>query len=130
MQVFVATACALSGTAILLGGPRPGSVDSALPVPLLLVWAGVLAVCGAMVVTAAIVPPLPALFLELMAHPPLAIMCALYATAVAMAAGTRAAVPVAIVAGVAAAFAVRSVQVYRALSAVRKELERRRESEE
>jgi len=129
-QVLIAALLAVSGTAILLGGPKPGSVDDALPPPLVFLWAGVLAAGGLMVVAAAFVPALTALFLELMADPPLTIMCAVYATAIAMSAGARAAVPVSLIAGVSAAFAVRSVQVFRALMAVRRELSRRRESGE
>lgn len=127
-QVCLAALIMVSGLAILLGGPQPGSVSASLPPLLLLLWAGVLAVGGAMVVAAAIVPPLTALFLELAADLPLAVMCVVYAASVAMVAGARALVPMAIVTGVAAAFAVRALQVFRTLTAVRKEIARRREA--
>jgi hypothetical protein len=119
-QVLVAALLMVSGLPVLFGGPRPGSVSASLPTPLLMVWAGVITIGGAMVVLAAAVPPLLALFLELIADPPLAVMCVVYAASVAMLAGWRAAVPAALVAGMALAFAIRAVQVYRTLSAVRR----------
>lgn len=120
-QVLIAGLLMVSGLGILLGGPSPGSVSAALPTWLLLLWAGVITLGGAMVVAAAIVPPLWALFLELAADPALCVMCVVYSAALFDIAGSRAAVPIALVAGVAAAFAVRAVQVYRTLLAVRRE---------
>lgn len=123
MQVLVAALLLLSGFPILLGGPQPGSIASALPGPLVYAWAGVLAVGGALVVAAAIVGPLTALYLELIADPPLAIMCAVYSASALMLAGSRAAVPAGIVLAAAVAFAIRAVQVGRTLGALRRELE-------
>lgn len=128
MQVLVAALLMLSGLPILFGGPRPGSVTAALPTPLVLLWAGVLTLGGAMVVAAAVVPPVAALFLELIADPPLAVMCAVYAASVLMLAGTRGLVPAAIVTAAALAFAIRGVQVGRTLVAVRRELRRLEEA--
>lgn len=126
-QVLIAAMVMLSGVVVLFGGPRPGSVNASLPTPLLLLWAGVCAVGGALVVAAAVVPPLAALLLELSADPPLAVMCVVYAASALMLAGWKAAVPVAIVAGIAVAFAVRTVQVARSLRVLRKEMARREE---
>ncbi len=113
-----------SGLPVLAGGPRPGSLSSALPVALVYLWAVVITLGGAMVVAAAVVKPLAALFLELVADLPLAVMCLVYSAAVAMLAGWRGAVPAALVFGTAVAFAIRAVQVYRTLSAVRREIRR------
>lgn len=118
-QVLIAGLLMLSGLPILWGGPRPGSVNESLPAPLLMVWAAVLTAGGAMVVLAAIVPPLPALFLELIADPPLCVMCVVYAASAGTLAGFRAAVPVALVAGAAVAFGIRAIQVIRTLIAIR-----------
>lgn len=114
----------LSGVGILVGGTRPGSVNAALPAPLLMLWAGVLSAGGALVVLAAVVPPLMALFFELAADLPLAVMCLVYAASVFMVAGWRAAVPVALVTAVALAFTIRAVQVWRTLRAVRRQIPR------
>lgn len=124
MQVLVAVMLLLSGLGILVGGARPGSVNTALPAPLLMLWAAVLTAGGALVVLAAVVPPLMALFFELAADPPLAVMCLVYAASVFMVAGWRAAVPVALVTAVAFAFAVRAVQVWRTIRAVRRQISR------
>lgn len=124
MQVLVAVMLLLSGLSILLGGPRPGSINTALPTPLLLLWAGVLTAGGALVVLAAVVPPLLALLFELIADLPLAVMCLVYAASALMLAGSRAAVLVALVTAVALAFTVRAVQVVRTLRAVRRHISR------
>jgi hypothetical protein len=124
MQVLVAVMLLLSGLSILFGGPRPGSVNTALPTPLLMVWAGVLTAGGALVALAAVVPPLIALFFELAADPALAVMCLVYAASVLTIAGWRAVVPVALVTAVALAFVIRAVQVWRTLRAVRLQLSR------
>lgn len=127
-QVFMAALLMVSGLPILLGGPRPGSINASLPTPLLMLWAGVLTLGGALVVLAAIVPPLAALFLELIADPPLAVMCLVYAASVLMVAGSRGLVPVALVTGLALAFAIRAIQVMRTLTLLRRELSRREEA--
>jgi hypothetical protein len=124
-QVLMAALLTVTGLSTLLGGARPGSVNAALPVPLLLLWAAVLTVGGAMVVAAAIVKPWPALFLELIADPPLAVMCLVYGQSVWLFAGSRGVVPMALVTAVTAAFAVRTAQVYRTLQALRAEIRRR-----
>jgi hypothetical protein len=119
-QVLIAALLMVSGSAILLGGPSPGSVTAALPTWLLYLWAGVITLGGGMVVAAAIAPPQWALFLELAADPALCVMCVVYSASVFDVAGARGAVPIALVAGVAAAFAIRAVQVFRTLLAVRR----------
>jgi len=124
-QFLVAALLMLSGLPILLGGPRPGSVNAALPSWLLLVWAGVLTLGGALVVAAAFVPPHAALYFELAADPPLSVMCGVYSAAALMLSGTRALVPAALVLGAALAFAVRAVQVVRTLALLRREMEAR-----
>lgn len=120
MQVLVAVMLLLSGLSILFGGTRPGSINTALPTPLVMLWAAVLTAGGALVVLAAVVPPFMALFCELIADPPLAVMCLVYAASVLTLAGWRAVVPVALVTAVALAFAIRAVQVWRTVRAVRK----------
>lgn len=124
-QVVLAVILMVSGLAILLGGTRPGSINASLPTPLVMLWAGVLTVGGAMVVAAAIVPPLAALFLELAADPSMAIMCGVYAASVFTVAGGRGAVTAGVVAGIAASYAIRAYQVARTLAAARKEISRR-----
>lgn len=124
-QVLVAALLVLSGLFILFGGPQPGSVAAALPGLLVYVWAGVLAIGGALVVAAAIVGPHASLYLELIADPPLAIMCSVYSASAMMLAGPRAAVPAGIVLAAAFAFALRGIQVGRTLRALRRELEAR-----
>ena len=121
-QVLMAGLLVVSGLSVLLGGTRPGSVNASLPTPLLFLWAAVLTAGGTMVVAAAIVKPLAALFLELVADPPLAVMCVVYSASAAMVGGYRAVVPVALVTGAAAAFAIRAVQVFRTLKALRNEM--------
>jgi hypothetical protein len=118
--VLIAALLMASGLSVLFGGTRPGSVNAALPTPLLLLWAGVITVGGAMVVAAAITGPVLALYLELAADPPLAVMCVVYGASAATLAGLRAVVPVALVAAAAAAFAIRAAQVIRTLVKVRR----------
>jgi ABC-type Na+ efflux pump permease subunit len=120
-QVLIAGLLMVSGLGILLGGPSPGSVSASLPPWLLLLWAGVITLGGAMVVAASVAPPQWALFLELAADPALSVMCVVYSAAVLDVAGSRGAVVIALVGGVAAAFAVRAVQVFRTLRAVRRQ---------
>jgi hypothetical protein len=124
-QVFVAGLLMVSGISILAGGPQPGSLSAALPTALVYVWAAVVAAGGAMVVTAAIIKPLPALYLEFIAHPPLAVMCLVYSTAAVFLAGGRALVPVALLFGLSLAFAIRFWQTLKTFRALRAELRRR-----
>lgn len=112
-QVFVAALLVVSGIPILLGGPRPGSINETLPAPLVYLWAVVIVAGGAMVVAAALVGPLAALYLELVADPPLSVMCLVYAAAVLTVVGMRGAVAVALVVAASIAFAVRASQVWR-----------------
>jgi hypothetical protein len=121
MQVFVAALCALSGVPILFGGPRPGSVNEALPDALVFVWAAVLVAGGLAVVVAAVLrSPVTALYFESAAELPLAIMCAVYAASVLSFGGLNALVPAAIVSAAGAAFAVRSWQVFATIRALRR----------
>lgn len=110
----------VSGLPILLGGPRPGSLQESLPTPLLYLWAGVATVGGAMVVAAAVAGPVTALFLELVADVPLSIVCFAYAASAVMAGGSRALVAAAIVTAAALAFLVRARQVYRTVVQLRR----------
>jgi hypothetical protein len=119
-QVVLALILMVSGLAILLGGPRPGSINASLPTPLVLLWAGVVTVGGAMVVAAAVVPPLAALFLELAADPSMAIMCGVYAASVFTVAGGRGAVTGGLVSGIAVSYAIRAYQVARTIRAARR----------
>lgn len=112
-QVLVAALLLVSGAAILLGGPQPGSINETLPGPLVYLWASVITAGGAMVVAAAAAGPLTALYLELVADLPLSVMCGVYAAAVVTVAGWRGAVPVALVLAAALAFAIRARQVWR-----------------
>jgi len=115
MQVLVAGLLVIAGLAVLLGGPRPGSMGALLPLPFLMVWAAVLVVCESMVVAAAIVKPTRAIFLESVAHLPLAIMLAVYALSVLTVAGGRGLVVELIVTAIAAAHAIREWQVLRVI---------------
>lgn len=124
-QVFVAALLTVSGLSILAGGPQPGSLSATLPAPLVYVWAVVVTAGGAMVVAAAIVGPLPALYLEFVADPPLAVMCLVYSTAALLLAGGRAVVPVGLLFGLALGFAIRFWQVLKTFRALRAELNRR-----
>lgn len=124
-QVLIAVLLTVSGVYILAGGRSPGSVQESLPTVLLLVWATVIAVGGAMVVAAAIVGPLLALYLEVMADPPLAVMCFVYAACIWAVAGSRGAMAASLTLAAALAFAVRAGQVIRSLVQLRRYMRRR-----
>ncbi len=127
MQVFVAVLIAVSGMPILLGGPQPGSLSESLPTLLVYVWAGVMVGGGALVVAAAAVRnPETALYFELAADAPLAIMLSTYAVGTLVAAGLHAAVAASLSLGLAAAFAARAVKVYRTIRELRTVLGRRK----
>lgn len=127
MQVFVAGLLTMSGIPILLGGPQPGSLSEALPSWLVYAWAVVLVAGGATVVAAAIVrSPITALFFELAADPPLAIMLCTYAGGALSVAGWKAIVPVSLLLGLAAAFITRTVKVYRTIRDLRAVLGKRK----
>lgn len=119
-QVLVAALLMVSGLPILLGGARPGSLNQSLPTPLLYLWAAVAVAGGAMVVTAAIVGPISALYLELIADVPLSIVCFAYSISAVMVGGPRAIVAAAIVTAAALAFLVRARQVYRTFVRLRR----------
>jgi hypothetical protein len=126
MQVFVAVLCTASGIPLLLGGPQPGSLSESLPSWLVHVWAAVLVTGGALLVSAAIVrDKVTALFLELTASPPLALVLSAYASGALFIAGWKAVVPVGLLAGLAAAFLLRAAKVYRQIRELRAELGRR-----
>lgn len=120
-QVLVALLLLVSGTGLLFGGPRPGSITATLPPPLLYVWAVTSVAGGALVVAAAVARSAEtALYLELVADLPLALVCTTYAAAAFSATGWRAAVaPVAVVLATAGAFAIRAWQVWRTLTVLR-----------
>lgn len=124
-QVLVAALLVISGLPIIAGGPRPGSVSATLPVPLVYLWAGVLVLCGLMVVAAAVVRSAEVgLYLELAAHPPMAVMLWVYAASAFLVGGGQAAVAGAILAAIGLARTVRTIQVFRALVKLRKDIER------
>jgi hypothetical protein len=113
-QVLIAVMCVLSGLPILFGGPRPGSLTAALPVVFLYVWAIVITTCGVLVVAAALVRSvINALYLEMIADLPLALILAAYAVALLSSAGLRGLVPATIVVGASAAFGMRWWQVHK-----------------
>lgn len=120
-QVFVSVLLVLGGLPILGGGPRPGSINEVLPPLLVYVWAVVIVAGGALLVAAALVTsPVTALYLERIAHSPIALMCAVYAGSLMSLVGLRAAFSAGIVAGIAVAAVVRAVQVSRTLRKLRK----------
>lgn len=125
MQVLMAGLLAISGVAILVGGPTPGSVSATLPRALVYVWAVVLTIGGAMVVAAAIVGPLLAIYLEVVADLPLCIACLTYATAVFIVAGSRGLVVATMLISVAVAFGIRFWQTLKTLRLLHTELRRR-----
>lgn len=126
MQVFVAGLLTLSGIPILAGGAQPGSLSEALPSPLVYMWATTMVVGGATVVAAAIVKnPITALYLELVADPPLALVLNAYAAGALTVAGWKAIVPFALLVGLSAAFTTRTFTVYRTLRNLRTALGRR-----
>lgn len=119
-QVLLAALLLISGLSILLGGPRPGSIAAVLPGLLVVVWAGTLVVGSALVVAAAVVGSEElALYLELVADLPLAIMCAVYAVAVITVAGAAGMFPASIVLGMGLAFLIRGHQVHQTLRLLR-----------
>lgn len=120
-QVFTAALLVVGGLPILLGGPKPGSINAYLPPALVYVWSAVLVAGGAALVAAAVVSsPVTALYFERVAHGPVAAMCFVYAGSVAAVTGLRGVFAAGLVAGVAAAAVVRAVQVSRTLAALRK----------
>lgn len=121
--MFIAALLMMSGFQYLIGGPRPGSVNEALPGPLVFVWAAVLVAGGLLVVVAALAPTQLSLYLELMAHPALAISCWVYAAAAVTFAGLAASLPAGVVLGAGAAAAVRAWQVIRTFKAIPTALE-------
>lgn len=125
-QVLIASMCLLSGLAILIGGPRPGSISSTLPLGFLYVWAVTLTFGGAIIVMAALVRSVvTALYLELVADLPVAIAALVYAVAVVYTAGGLGLVSAALVSGASAAFLTRFVQALRTVRALRRDLESR-----
>lgn len=117
--------CVVSGLPILLGGPKPGSVTAALPVGLVFLWAGTLALGGVLVVLAALVPKLTtALYLELTADLPLALTTVTYGIAVPLVAGYSGVPTSAVFTGASVAFAIRWAQVYRTVRTLRAALAR------
>jgi len=122
-QVLIAAVLVGAGVPVVLGGPQPGSLTAALPAVLVALWGTVLVVCGSLVIAAAVAPsPLTALYLELVADPPLALMCAVYASSIWLIAGTRGLVPALFTLGFALAFAWRGWQVRRSLTELRRRL--------
>lgn len=125
-QVSIAALLVLSGVPILAGGPRPGSVSATLPEALVYLWAGVLILGGLLIVAAALArSPEAGLYLELAAHPPLALMMWVYALSALVVGGGPAIVAAAVIGGFGLARTVRTVQVLLALTELRKDLRRK-----
>lgn len=125
-QVSIAALLVVSGAPILGGGPRPGSVAATLPTALVIVWAVVLTVGGLLLVAAAAVrSPEIGLYLELAAHPPLALMMWVYALSALLIGGGAATVAAAVIGGFGLARSVRTVQVFRSLAELRRDLTRK-----
>lgn len=125
-QVLVAALLVLSGLPILGGGPQPGSVSATLPGVLVYLWAGVLVLGGLLVVAAAVVRTAEfGLYLELAAHPPIAVMLWVYAASAFVVGGGAAAVAGGIIAAIGLARTFRTFQVIRTLRDLRKDLKAR-----
>lgn len=125
-QVLLAALLVVSGLPILFGGPRPGSVSATLPEVLVYLWAGVLVLGGALIVAAAVVrSPEVGLYIELAAHPPVAVMMWVYALSALVVGGGPAAVAAALIGGFGLARTVRTVQVLRSLAKLRTDLKRK-----
>ena len=89
-QVLLAGMCVLGGLPVLITGAAPGSIQETLPTLLLYVWGATLVCSGSLVVGAAIIrSPVNALYLEMIAHPALALVAFAYGAAVFTAAGLR-----------------------------------------
>ena len=122
-QVLVAALLVVSGLPILFGGPRPGSVSATLPEVLVYLWAGVLVLGGVLVVAAALVRSAElGLYLELAAHPPLAVMLWVFGASAVAVGGGKAIVAASIIGGIGLARTVRTVQVVRTLAKLRRDL--------
>lgn len=118
--------CVLSGIAILVGGPRPGSIAATLPTAFLYLWAATLTFGGSLIVVAAVVRSLTtALYLELVADLPVSIAALVYAVAVVYTAGGVGIFSAALVLGASAAFLTRFVQALRTVRTLRRSLEAR-----
>lgn len=126
-QVFLSLLCILAGLPILFGGPRPGSLSAALPGWLLAVWSVTLVTGGSFLIAAAVTRSIiRALYLEAVAHLPLAFMTLAYASALLGVIGVPAWSSALIVLAFGCASAVRAFQVARTLRgltrAVRKQV--------
>lgn len=122
-QVFTAALLMVGGLPILFGGPRPGSINVYLPTLLVYVWASVIVAGGATLVAAAVVrSQVTALYLERVAHTPIAVMCVVYAGSVVALVGWRGAFAAGLVLGIAVAAVVRAGQVSRTIRELRKVL--------
>lgn len=124
-QVLVAGMLAVAGLSILFGGPIPGSVSATLPRILVYTWSGSLVLGGVLIVVAALVRSSEiGLYLELVAHPPMAVTMIVYAASAFLVGGRMATVAAAILTAFALARLVRTVQVAQTLIELRKNIER------
>lgn len=120
-QVYTGALLVIGGLPSLVGAHKPGSINAYLPMLLVYVWAAVVVAGGAVIVAAAVAKsPVTGLYLERVAHGPIAMMCAVYAGSVMALAGFRAAFAASLTAGIAAAAVVRAVQVSKTIRALRK----------
>jgi hypothetical protein len=128
MHLYVALLLTLSGLPVLFGDVRPGSLSQELPNVFVHIWAGTLVVCGLLIVVAGVVRNLfTALYLELVASVPLALVLFAYANGAMNVGGTRAIVPVSLLLGLVFAYVARSWRAWRTLKRLRGVLKRGRE---
>lgn len=112
IQIAFAIWFLVIGLSVLFGGKTPDSISRALPHALIYAWAGGCAFGSALLICAAADrDPLRALYLELLAHLPLAVLCGTYAGAVIVTAGTRGLFAAGLLAAGAFGFGIRGWQV-------------------
>ena len=124
-QVFLAAFMVLVGIPVLVGGPQPNSLAASLPTWLLYVWAATLVFGGLLVLGAAVVrSPVNALYMECVAHLPLALASLAYVVALAGVNGWKALAAGSIVVGFAIASGARSWQVFSAVASLQRAVAR------
>lgn len=115
-QVFIGALCVVAGAPAITGRTHSGSLAATLPAWLIVVWSVVLVAGGVLVVLAAVVrSSLRGLYLECVAHLPLAIMTLAYGYALISVNGAKAIPSAAIVFGFGVAEFARFRQVTGAL---------------
>lgn len=116
LQITLAIWTLIIGLTVLLGGDKPTSINRTLPTPLVYAWAGGITFGSALLLLAALDrDALRALYLELVAHLPLAFLCGTYAGAVIVSAGPRGIPAAGLLTANAIGFGIRAWQVTRTL---------------